>query len=224
MDETKVRKDDPVKPLSQWFEAKQVERIDKALQRNGFDILFVPDATSALKAVLDLIPPGATVGVGGSVTLNQIGLFDAVREKGATLINPFAKGISLEERDELRRKIFSSDFFLCSTNAITEQGQLYNVDATGNRVAPMFFGPKKVIIVCGINKIVKDMDEARNRIWNVAAPTNAKRLARKTPCTETGVCSDCSSPERICNISVEILKRPIGSDILVILVGESLGL
>jgi acetylglutamate kinase len=171
-----------------------------------------------------LIPPGATVGVGGSVTLNQIGFFNAVKEKDVNLINPFAKGISREERDELRRRIFSGDFFLCSTNAITEEGQLYNVDATRNRVAAMFFGPKKVIVVSGINKIVKDMDEARNRLWNVAAPKMAKRLAQKTPCTKTGLCSDCSSPERICNISVEILKRPIDSDILVILVGESLGL
>jgi L-lactate utilization protein LutB len=220
----KAQQEDLVRPLSQWLEIKQVERIKKALERNGFETLFVPDAKSALKAILDMIPDDARVGVGGSVTLNQIGFFKAVKEKGVNLINPFARGISLEDRDKLRREIFSCDYFVCSTNAITEQGQLYNVDAAGNRVAAMFFGPKKVIVVCGINKIVKDMDAARNRLWNLAAPINAKRLARKTPCTETGVCSDCSSPERICNISVEILKRPTGSDILVLLVGEPLGL
>lgn len=87
----------------------------------------------------------------------------------------------------------------------------------------MFFGPKKTIVVCGINKIVKDMEEARKRVWNLAAPMNAKRLARKTPCAETGACSDCNSPERICNISVEIVKKPSRSDMLILLVGEPLG-
>jgi phosphatidylserine/phosphatidylglycerophosphate/cardiolipin synthase-like enzyme len=140
------------------------------------------------------------------------------------LINPFAKGVSPEEWGELTRKIFSCDYFLCSTNAITEEGQLYNVDSTGNRVAAMSFGPKKSIVVCGVNKIVKDMEEAWNRVWNYAAPTNANRLGRKTPCTKTGVCSDCNSPERICNISVELLKKPSRSDILILIIGEPLGL
>jgi hypothetical protein len=179
---------------------------------------------SAVKAILDMIPDGATVGIGGSVTLTQIGFFKVVKGRGVDLINPFAKDISLEERGELHRRIFSCDYFLCSSNAITEEGQLYNVDATGNRVAAMFFGPKKSIVVCGINKIVKDMEEARRRVWNFAAPTNANRLGRKTPCTKTGVCADCSSPERICNISVELLKKPTRSDILILIIGEPLGL
>ena len=219
-----AQKDDPMRSLSQWFQTKQVERTRKALEGNGFESLFVPDAKSAVKAILDMIPDGATVGIGGSVTLTQIGFFKAVKGRGVDLINPFAKGVSLEERGELNRRIFSCDYFLCSTNAITEEGQLYNVDATGNRVAAMFFGPKKSIVVCGINKIVKDMEEARRRVWNFAAPTNANRLGRKTPCTKTGVCADCNSPERICNISVELLKKPTRSDILILIIGEPLGL
>lgn len=220
----KAQKDDALKSVSQWFETKQVERTRKALERNGFESLFVPDAKSAVEAILNMIPDGATVGIGGSVTLTQIGFFKAVKGRGVNLINPFAKGVSLEERGELSREIFSCDYFLCSTNAITEEGQLYNVDATGNRVAAMFFGPKKSIIVCGVNKIVRDMEEARKRVWNFAAPTNANRLGRKTPCTKTGVCSDCTSPERICNISVEMLKKPTRSDILVLIIGEPFGL
>ena len=219
-----AQKDDPMRSLSQWFQTKQVERTRKALERNGFESLFVPDGKSAVKAILDMIPDGATVGIGGSVTLTQIGFFKAVKGRGVDLINPFAKDISLEERGELTRRIFSCDYFLCSTNAITEEGQLYNVDASGNRVAAMFFGPKKSIVVCGINKIVKDMEEARKRVWNFAAPTNANRLGRKTPCTKTGVCADCNSPERICNISVELLKKPTRSDILILIIGEPLGL
>lgn len=220
----KGRKEDPVRPLSQWFETKAVERTRKALERNGFDSVFVPDAKSAVQAILDEIPDGTTVGIGGSMTLNQIGFFDAVKERNVNLINPFAEGITLQEKNELRRQALLSDYFLCSTNAITEQGQLYNVDATGNRVAAMFFGPRKAILVCGINKIVKDMEEARRRVWNVASPMNAKRLGRKTPCAETGVCSDCSSPDRICNISVEMLKKPSRTDVFIVLVGEPLGL
>jgi hypothetical protein len=216
------KKDNPMKSVH-WFQGKQVDRTRKALESNGFESQFVPDGQSAVTAVMDMIPDGATVGIGGSTTLNQIGFFEAAKGRGMNLLNPFAQGITPEERNAVTRKIFSCDYFLCSTNAITEEGQLYNVDATGNRVGAMFFGPKKTVVVCGINKIVKDMEEARRRVWNLAAPMNAKRLARETPCAETGVCSDCNSPGRICNISVEIVKKPTRSDILILLVGEPLG-
>ena len=220
----KGQKEDPVGLAHQFFQTKQMQRTRKALEKNGFNSLFVPDAKAALKAILDMIPDGASVGIGGSMTLSQIGFFKEIKGRGVNLINPLGKSVTPEERNQLTRKIFSCYYFLCSTNAITEEGQLYNVDATGNRVAAMFFGPKKTVVVCGINKIEKDMEEARKRVWNVAAPMNAKRLGRKTPCAETGVCSDCNSPERICNISVEIVKKPSRSDILVLLVGEPLGL
>jgi L-lactate utilization protein LutB len=219
----KGQKDDPTRPAYEWFQTKQVERTRKALERNGFETLFVPDAAAALKAILEMIPEGSTVGIGGSMTLSQIGFVDAVKGRKVNLVNPLAPGVTPEERAELTRKIFSCDYFLCSTNAITEEGQLYNVDATGNRVAAMFFGPRKAIVVCGTNKIVKDMEEAYERVWNLAAPMNAKRLGRKTPCVETGVCSDCDAPDRICNIAVEIVKKPTRSHVLVLLVGESLG-
>lgn len=219
----KGQKDDPTRPSYEWFQTKQVERTRKSLERNGFETLFVADAPAALKAILEMISEGSRVAIGGSMTLNQIGFVEAAKGRKMNLINPFAPGITPEERAELTRKIFSCDYFLCSTNAITEEGQLYNVDATGNRVAAMFFGPKKAIVVCGTNKIVTDMEEAYQRVWNLAAPMNAKRLGRKTPCVETGVCSDCNSPERICNIAVEIVKKPTRSNVLVLLVGEPLG-
>jgi hypothetical protein len=130
----------------------------------------------------------------------------------------------MEERFELSRKALTSDVFVASTNALTEDGKLLNVDATGNRVAAMFFGPKKVIIVAGVNKIVKDIDAAEKRVREWAAPQNAKRLNRKTPCAETGVCADCRSPQRICNIYVTLAKRPSRTEVVVILVGENLGL
>jgi hypothetical protein len=107
---------------------------------------------------------------------------------------------------------------------VTEDGKLFNVDASGNRVGSMFVGPKKVIVVSGVNKIVKDIDAAEKRVREWTAPQNAKRLKRKTPCVETGVCGDCNSPDRICNIHVTLAKKPSRTDVTVILVGENLGI
>jgi L-lactate utilization protein LutB len=208
----------------QWFQEKQVERTIKALKRNNFEAVFVPDSKSACEEVLKQIPDGATVGVGGSVTLTQVGLLDALENRNIRLIWPMRQGKTPEEIIDLIRKSFSSDLFLSSTNAVTEDGKLYNVDATGNRVGAMFVGPKKTILICGVNKIVKDLEAAEKRVREWTAPQNAKRLGRKTPCVETGLCADCSSPDRICNIYVALAKKPARVDVMVILVGESLGI
>jgi len=208
----------------QFFREKQVERTISALKKNNFEALFVPDAKAALEEVMRRIPDGATVGVGGSVTLNQIGLLDALGKRNVRLIWPFQQARNDEERIELVRKSFSSDIFLSSTNAVTEDGKLFNVDATGNRVGAMFIGPKSVIVISGVNKIVKDIEAAEKRVKEWTAPQNAKRLKRKTPCVETGVCADCSSPDRICNIYVTLAKRPSRTDVIIILVGERLGI
>ena len=208
----------------QFFREKQVERTISALKKNNFEALFVPDAKAALEEVMRRIPDGATVGVGGSVTLNQIGLLDALGKRNIRLIWPFQQARNDEERIELVRKSFSSDIFLSSTNAVTEDGKLFNVDATGNRVGAMFIGPKTVIVISGVNKIVKDIEAAEKRVKEWTAPQNAKRLKRKTPCVETGVCADCSSPDRICNIYVTLAKRPSRTDVIIILVGEKLGI
>ncbi len=207
-----------------FFTEKQVERTLKALKKNNFDALFVPNSKAAAEEVLARIPDGATVGMGGSVTLIQIGLLDALSNRKVTLIRPFQQGKNADEILELVRKSFSSDIFLTSTNAITEDGKLYNVDASGNRVGAMLIGPKKVIVVSGVNKIVEDVEAAEKRVKGWAGPQNAKRLNRKTPCTETGFCSDCSSPDRICNIYVTLEKKPSRVDMAVILVGENLGI
>jgi hypothetical protein len=209
--------------LEKWFREKQVERTIAALKKNNFEALYVADGKAAFEEVMKRIPDGATVAVGGSVTLIQIGLLEALGKRKVSFVWPqMAK--SDEERLDLFRKCFSSDLFLASTNAVTEDGKIYNVDATGNRVAPMFIGPKKVIIVCGVNKIVTDIEAAEKRVKWWVAPQNVKRLNRKTPCIETGVCGDCSSPERICNIRVILDKKPTRTDVAVILVGENLGI
>lgn len=216
--------DQNMEQWEQWFQEKQVERTIHALKKNNFEALFVPDSKAAFEEVMKRIPDGSTVGVGGSVTLMQIGLLNALERRNVRLIWPIQQAKNMDERMELIRKSFSSDFFLTSTNAITEDGKLFNVDATGNRVGAMFIGPKKTIIVSGVNKIVKDIDAAEKRVREWTAPQNAKRLNRKTPCVETGVCADCSSPDRICNIYVTLAKRPSRTEVAVILVGEKLGI
>ena len=210
--------------LERWFREKQAERTIQALKKNNFEALYVPDSKAALEEVMKQIPHGAIVGIGGSVTLVQIGLVDALKNQKVHLIWPQQQAKSDEERLELFRKCFSTDVFLSGTNAVTEDGKLYNVDATGNRVGAMFIGPRKTIIVCGVNKMVKDLEAAEKRVREWAAPQNAKRLGKKTPCVETGVCSDCSSPDRICNIYVALAKKPVRTEVVVILVGENLGL
>ena len=207
-----------------WYEELQVERTLKALRKNNFDAQFVPKASDASGVIFKMIPDGVTVGVGGSMTLGQIGFFEEAGKHAIKLLNPSAQQLSPEEFIQMRREILLADIFLCSSNAVTEDGKLYNIDGTGNRVAAMMFGPKKVILVCGVNKIVKDIAEAHRRAQEWAAPMNAKRLALKTPCAETGVCADCASPQRICNIYVATAKKPSRTDITVLLVGEPLGL
>ncbi len=207
-----------------WYHEKQVERTIKALKKNNFEALFVPDSKAAFEEVMKRIPDGATVAVGGSVTLGEIGLLDALEKRKITFIWPQKQAKSPEEAHALIQKTFSANFFLSGTNAVTEDGWLYNVDATGNRVGAMFIGPKKVIVVAGVNKIVKGIDEAASRVKNWVAPQNARRLGRKTPCVETGACGDCASPDRICNIDVILRKKPSRTDMTVIIVGERLGI
>lgn len=207
-----------------FYREKQVERTLESLKKNRFEAIYVPDAKQAAEEVMARIPDGATVGIGGSVTLGQIGILEGLKRRKIQLIWPIQQAKNEEERMELIRKTFSSDIFLTSTNAITEDGKLFNIDATGNRVGAMFIGPKQVIVVSGVNKIVKDLDEAEKKVREWTAPQNAKRLGRKTPCTETGLCSDCNTPDRICNIYVTLAKKPIRTNILIILVGEDLGI
>ncbi len=208
----------------QWYQELQVERTIKALKKNNFDARFFPKASEALAEVWKMIPEGSTVGYGGSLTLNQIGFIEEAQKRPVKFLNPFAKGLSPEEGEKIRRQIFSADFFLASSNAITEDGKLYNIDATGNRVGPMIYGPKKVILLCGVNKIVKDIAEAQKKVQEWTAPMNVKRLGYKNPCGQTGECSDCASPERICNAYVILAKKPRRTDISVFIIGEFLGL
>jgi len=208
----------------QWIIEKKAQRVVEALRRNWMSAEFVPSSTQTVEKIMGMIPDGASVGIGGSTTLGQIGLVQALAKRPIKLLNPFASQVSLEERNRITREIFSADYFLTGTNAVTENGQLYNIDSTGNRVAAMFFGPARTIVVTGHNKIVRDLHEAHRRVREWAGPMNARKLGYKTPCAETGVCTDCSSPDRICRVNVTIDKQPRHSNIHVFIIGETLGL
>jgi L-lactate utilization protein LutB len=198
-----------------------VQRTLTALQKNGFSVLFAPTKDEALQKVLSLIPSNANVGIGGSVTLREINLIEALNKRGNIVFEHWSQ--PEEKISNIMRKQLTSDVFVASSNAVTEDGKLVNIDKAGNRVAAMIFGPKRVILVIGINKIVKDIKEAIRRLRNVAAPMNAKRREDKTPCAITGICTDCETPDRLCRVITIMEKKPSRTDITLILVGEELG-
>jgi len=208
-----------------WYSEKIIQTTLDNLKKNGFTTLYASTKEEATKKLLDLIPKEAKVGLGGSVTLREIGLVKALYERGSVLADHWRPGISKEESKQTRLNQLTSDVFLTSSNAITMDGKLLNIDGTGNRVGSMIFGPRRVIIVAGANKIVKDLDEALKRVRNVATPMNANRLKHKSPCALTGVCAEeqCETPERLCHIITILERRPSETDTTVLLVGERLG-
>ena len=204
--------------------SKRCQLTSIALKKNGYEVLYVDNAKEALDKVMPLIPKEAKVGIGGSVTVREVGLVEAIEKQGNTIFMDWGKPLELKEKLKKRRDALTSDVYLTSSNAITLQGQLVNIDGTGNRVSAMIFGPKKVIIIAGANKLVDTLDEAFARIRNIAGPLNGKRLNLKTPCAMSGKCTiDCDSPDRMCKVKVILEKKPSLSDITIVLVGENLG-
>ncbi len=206
-----------------WYTTKQVEKTINNLEKRKMKGIFVSDEEALIVQLRELIQEGSVVGVGDSVTLEETGVLEFLREGNYTFLDKYREGITKEEKKHLYIENFSADTFMCSTNGLTEEGELYNIDGNGSRVAPMIYGPKQVIIVAGINKLVRNLEEAQNRVRNYAAPIDAKRLGRDTPCTKIGHCVDCKSPNRICNDFVTITGQFEKDRIKVIIVGKSLG-
>jgi hypothetical protein len=207
----------------------QIEVALRNLLANNFDARFAENSDTAKKIVSGSISKNTIVGIGDSATVRQIGIIEELEKKGVRVLNPFSRELTNDPaktalRDNISRQIFSCDVFVCGTNAVTRDGKLVNIDAVGNRVASMIFGPRKVFIIAGKNKIVKDVDEALYRIKNLIAPFHARTKRFATPCVKTGKCSDCSAPKRICSVTSIIEKRPWRTEISVILVDEDLGL
>ena len=204
-----------------------VSKTLEALRRNRMVAEYVDSRWDVFPKILEWIPEGATVAFGGSVTLEETGVLDGLRQMAARgeleMLDRFAPNLTPEELKELFHQAFLSDVFLTSSNAITQDGYLYNVDGRGNRVAAMVYGPETVIVVAGINKICDNLDAAILRNQTVSAPKNAMRLKKNTPCVKTGKCMHCHSTDRICASFVALGPQMIPNRIKVLLVGESLG-
>jgi hypothetical protein len=206
------------------YREKLAEHLIKNLTKRRMEASYAPTAAQARDEVLAMIPAGSSVSRCGSMSLVEMGLWEELAKKeGVEVIDPFVPGLSPEQRYDLLRRGLLADFMIASTNALTLDGKIVNLDGMGNRVAAMCFGPNKVILVVGLNKVAPDLETALARVKHHAAPINAIRLKRATPCGETGLCADCRSPERICNMWSIIEGHLLENRIHVKLVGEDLG-
>lgn len=201
----------------------KIRKTADALAKNNFESYIAENGAEAVKIMLSLIKEGDVIGLGGSVTLTQLGIVDILRNPKYSLLDRYADGLTPEQANEVLRRSLLSDVFVTSTNAVTENGELYNVDGRANRVAAMLFGPKSVIVIAGWNKIVKDLEAADVRVRQIAAPMNCVRLKRGTPCTINGSCMDCKSDGRICADRVVMARQMTKGRVKVILVAEELG-
>ena len=201
---------------------EKVQTTIENLKKHGFKAMFVEDRGAAREAILTLAKGCKTVGVGGTSTVRDTGVLDALREQGLEVWDHWVINDMLESI-RMRKKQATADLFLSGSNAVTMTGELVNREGVGNRINAMTFGPGKVVVVVGINKIVPDIAAGMERIKTRAAPVRAKQLAVNTPCAKTGVCEDCNSAQRICRVTIIHERRPSLTDMTIIIVGEEMG-
>lgn len=195
-------------------------QVKASLEKNGFTVSVFEDAAAAA-AYLNGSVDGVTVGFGGSVTLEELGLYDLLSAHNTVYSHWHC---AADKKAETLRAAQTADVYMASVNGLAETGEIVNIDGTGNRVSGIQFGHRKVYLIAGSNKLAPDLTAAVERARNIAAPKNAQRLCRKTPCAEKGDrCYDCASPERICRGVSVLLKKPGGCDYEVVLVGTALG-
>lgn len=213
---------------------KRIVKVTENLRKNNMQVHYVESKADVVDKVAELLKDGDTVGIGGSQSIFESGVFDLLRSGKYNFLDRYKEGLSREEIEKIYVKSFSADAYICSSNAITEKGELYNVDGSSNRVAAICYGPKSVIIIAGYNKIVKNFEEAVKRVKSIAAPANCDRLNCNTYCKEKGECisfltdasditNGCSSPDRTCCNYVFSAYQRKKDRIKVILVGEELG-
>jgi hypothetical protein len=212
-----------VNEMNTWHGQTLGNKTVEALRKNRFDASFFETRDETAHAVLEMISAGMEVAFGGSQTAKQLNLQQLVTDKGATILDHNAAGLTEDQKLEVMRRQQICDVFICSSNAISIQGELFNIDGNGNRVAAMAFGPRRVIVIAGVNKLVADEEAAWQRIRTVAAPINFKRLNRPNPCTKKGICMNCNLPTRGCNIYVATRRKPPMMDFSVFIVNDSLG-
>ncbi len=208
-----------------------IEKVLENLRKNRMEAHYVATKEDVVPLVKELVKEGSSVASGGSMTLKETGVAELLRSGFYRFSDRTAPNVTPEEKERIEREAFFADAFFCSANAITEQGELVNVDGTANRVAAIAYGPKSVIVVAGVNKIVKDVEEGIRRVKTIAAPLNTKRLSCDTYCNKAGHClglngdltAGCASPGRICCSYLICGPQRFENRIKVILVGEELG-
>ena len=211
------------KDYGSWLWEKLGELCVKNLKKHAFDAHFVQTSEGARSLILEMVSAYDTFGFGGSDTTRSLGVLEELESAGKTIYDHWVKGHNLEEDMDLRLQMGRCDCFFTSANAVSATGEVVNVDGVGNRTSAMAFGPKKVVIVAGMNKVTQDLESALRRVQEVAAPMRARSLDMETPCAETGVCSDCNAPQRICRVTTILHRKPLLTDVSVILIKEALG-
>jgi L-lactate utilization protein LutB len=221
-----IRRKSMDKPIENYWRIR-LENLKSALEANNFDVYIAETKEDAKKIFLDEILPktdAKSVSWGGSMTLVGTGLYHELKDRSdLSVLDTFDRNISPEESTERRRRALTVDLFITGTNAVTESGQLVNLDMIGNRVAALVFGPKQVVVFVGRNKLVADLEEAMLRVKNYVAPVNAMRLDKKTPCVKTSYCEECKSPDRICNAWTISEKSFPKGRVKIVLINEDIG-
>jgi hypothetical protein len=215
--------------MTSLSEEEAIKRTIKAMRSRRFDARFARSREIARDMVLELVPLGATIGIGDSSSLRQIEIVEELEARGHQIVNPFRSSVLPEEGnvhsiDSMLRQSLGRDIYITGANVVTMDGQLVSVDGAGNRVAGMIFGAPKVIVVLGQNKIVPDFEAALERIKKVIAPAHAKHRGFHTPCARTGECTDCRGKNRICAVVTIMESKPMMTELSVVLVGDDLGL
>jgi hypothetical protein len=204
---------------------KKAERVIENLRKRNINGIYCSSRKEAVEEICRLIPEHSKVALGGSVTVMQTGLLDALRRMNVELLDRYRPGITNEEAEEVLARGTTADVLLMSCNAVTADGKLVNEDGRGTRVGGLVFGPKKVIMMVGVNKIVRTVEDGITRIREVAAPLNCVRLGLDTPCSRTGFCEDdsCLPPARVCSQISIIESNRVKDRLTVVFVGEELG-
>jgi hypothetical protein len=209
--------------IKEWFTEHSRHDVIGALKKRGFNASYHGSLQSACNEIMQIVPVSTSVGIPGSVTVRELGLIERFVERGTTVYQHWKENLTEQTDQDHRRLEGTADYYITSANAITIQGDIINIDGVGNRVADTVFGPKHVIIVAGLNKLVRSIDEGIRRSKEVAAVMNAKRVNADTPCAKTGVCVDCHAEHRICRVISIIQYRPFQTDMTVILINSDLG-
>lgn len=206
-----------------WVNEQKIKRTIESLNNNNMNGYLVNSKEELYSKIEQLVPEGSVVSCGGSMSLFEYGVIDHLRSGRYKFLDRYKEGLTPEQVTKIFKESFLADAYFASSNAVTEDGKLYNVDGNGNRVAAMLYGPDKVILLVGVNKIVKDIDEAIKRNREISAPANAKRLNKKTPCAKVGYCMDCKSNEKVCREFTIIASQIRKDRIHVIFMNENIG-